>query len=54
MLRPFLKKQVPKMAFTMLSYSLDLKWETAAQAYEKVLAKDPQGQFTKDAAHGTL
>ena len=30
------------------------KWETAAQAYEKVLAQDPQGQFTKDAAHGTL
>ena len=30
------------------------KWETSAQAYETVLAKNPQGQFTKDAAHGAL
>ena len=30
------------------------KWDIAARAYEQVLAKDPQGQFTKDAAHGTL
>ena len=30
------------------------KWENAAGAYERVLTKDPQGEFTKDAAHGAL
>ena len=30
------------------------KWGIAAKAYEATLKKDPQGQFTKDAAHGAL
>lgn len=30
------------------------KWKLAAQAYEKVLQMKPEGEYTKDAAHGTV
>lgn len=30
------------------------KWKLAARAYEKVLQMKPEGEYTKDAAHGTV
>ena len=48
-----------KNSYEMSFYYAELlfrleKWEPAAKAYELVLSKNGQGQFTKDAAHGAL
>jgi len=39
--------------FAELLYEIG-KWEEAAKYYEKTLEIDPKGEFTEDAAHGTV